>query len=146
VPRALPRVLALLFVAGATVVGLLLLSDATKYRGVRHEGGQTRVVFTVDTRRYAHTPLDAARSLWSACVGSVGWEESTGPRAGARDTFVATVRPGLGEDSRRRLRGCLQDAIVDRISGKVVSMPTTGGVSPGGSPTLDPDGGRSADG
>jgi hypothetical protein len=141
-PRALPRVLALVVVAGATVIGLLLLSDATKYRGVRHEGGETRVVFSVDTKRYHHSPLDAARSLWSACVGSVGWEETTGPTAGARETFTATIRPGLGEDSRRRLRGCLEDAAVDRISGHVRSMPTTGGFSPGRSETRDPDRGR----
>ena len=141
-PRTLPRVLALLVVAGATVIGLLLLSDATKYQGLRHEGGETRVVFTVDTKRYQHSPLDAARSLWSACVGSVGWEESIGPVHGPRDRFVSTVRPGLGEDSRRRLRGCLEDAAVDRISGHVVSMPTSPGLSPGGSPPGDPDRGR----
>ena len=138
-PRALPRVLALVVVLGATIGGLLLLKDATKYRGVRHEGGQTTVVFTVDTKRYAHTPLDAARSLWSACVGSVGWEQSTGPEANADGSFVSTIRPGLGEDSRRRLRGCLADATVDRSQGDVTAMPTSGGFSPGGARTRDPD-------
>jgi len=141
-PRALPRVLALVLVAGATVIGLLLLSDATKYRGVQHEGGETRVVFTIDTNRYQHEVEDAAETLWSACVGSVGWEESNLPRPAAHDRWVAPVRPGLGEDSRRRLRGSLEDATVDRIRGDVVSMPTSGGFSPRRSETRDPDRGR----
>lgn len=138
--RTLPRALALIVVLGATIVGLLLLSDATKYRGVRHEGGETRVVFTVDTKRYDHGDAQAARVLWSACVGSVGWDDSTGPHPAANNRFVATVRPGLGEDSRRRLRGCLEDATVERVQGDVVAMPTSAR-SPAERPR-DPDRGR----
>lgn len=116
-----PRWLGLLVVLVATVAGLIALSNATKFRG-EQEAGTTRVEFSVDTRNYHHDLEDAAASLWYACVGSVSWEDATHPVATSAGTFVASIRPALGEDSRRRFRGCLEDASVDRIRGDVVDM------------------------
>jgi hypothetical protein len=123
-PRTLPRLLGLLVVLAATIVGLLALSDATKFQGQHDDTGSTRVEFSVDTKNYHHDEEDAAASLWYACVGAVSWEQTTQPEATATGTFVATVSPALGEDSRRRFRGCLEDASVERISGHVVEMTT----------------------
>lgn len=124
----LTRTFGLLVVAAATVVGLFVLRDATKFEGERSDTGETRVVFTVEAKKYGHDLQDAAASLWYACVGSVSWEESDSPQATGdqEGEFVAAVRPALGEDSRRRFRGCLEDATVDKLSGDVVAMDSYG--------------------
>ena len=121
-PPRFPRWLGLLVVLVATVGGLIALSNATKFRGEQEQGGTTRVEFSVETRNYHHDLEDAASSLWYACVGAVSWEDATHPEATDAGTFVASIRPALGEDSRRRFRGCLEDASVDRIRGDVVDM------------------------
>ena len=117
-----PRWIGLLVVLVATVGGLIALSNATKFQGRQEAGGSTRVEFTVETRNYHHDLEDAASSLWYACVGSVAWEDATHPVLVSGSTFTADIRPALGEDSRRRFRGCLEDASVDRILGDVVRM------------------------
>jgi hypothetical protein len=121
-----PRWLGLVLVLAATVGGLVALSNATKFTGSQEAGGSTRVEFEVETRNYHHDLEDAAASLWYACIGSVSWEDATHPAAVDDDTFVAEVRPALGEDSRRRFRGCLEDASVDRVRGDVVGMTQIG--------------------
>lgn len=119
------RVVGLVVVLGATLVGLFALSDATRFRGQQLEEGATHVEFTVETRNYHHHLRDAAASLWFPCIGAVGWSDSSGPHAVDDGRFTAWVRPALGEDSRRRLRGCLEDATVDKVRGHVLSMETT---------------------
>lgn len=121
-PPQVPRLLGLVVVLVATVVGLVALSNATKFEGEQEHGGTTRVEFTVETRNYHHDLEDAASSLWYACVGVVSWEDATHPVAVDAGRYVASIRPALGEDSRRRFRGCLEDASVDRIRGDVVGM------------------------
>lgn len=121
----LGRTLGLVVVAVATVVGLVVLADATKFEGEIDESGVTEVQFAVDTRGYHHGLDNAATSLWNVCIGTVNWSEVSGPTAVGDGTFHAAVRPSLGEDTRRRLRGCLEDATVDKVRGHTISMDTT---------------------
>lgn len=121
-PPRVPRVLGLVLVLVATVVGLLALSNATKFEGQQDTGGATRVEFEVRTRNYRHEITDAAASLWYACIGVVSWDEATHPVPVGDGHYVASIHPALGQDSRRRFRGCLEDASVDRIRGDVVLM------------------------
>ena len=114
--------LGLVLVAIVTTLGVLALSDATKYRGVSEGEGSTQVLFEVETRGYGHAQEDAAASLWYACVGTVSWQASTPPRLLGDDVFTATVGPALGEDARRRFRGCLEDGTVDKVRGDVERM------------------------
>jgi hypothetical protein len=110
-----------------SVLGVVALADATKFEGQTEAAGTTRVVFSVDTKNYHHPEHDAARALWFTCVSAVSWDESTPPRSlgdAADGEYTATVSPALGEDSRRRLRGCLEDATLDRISARVRSIET----------------------
>jgi hypothetical protein len=113
-----------------SVLGVIALADATKFEGQTEGAGSTQVVFSVDTKNYHHPEQDAARALWYACVSAVSWDESTSPRPlgdgvdSADGEYTAAVSPALGEDSRRRLRGCLEDATVDRISARVRSIET----------------------
>jgi hypothetical protein len=117
-------VLGLVVVALVTTLGVVGLSDATKYEGETKSDGMTRVVFDVDVKNYHHDLGDAATSLWYACVGAVNWHEVTAPIVIADDDYEATVRPALGEDSRRRFRGCLEDGTVDKVRGDVELMET----------------------
>jgi hypothetical protein len=117
-------VLGLLVVAAVTVVGVVLLRDATKYVGGHGRGGATQVDFSVEVKHYHHDLEDAAASLFYACVNTVGWEHATSPAAIDGSTFRATIRPRLPEDSSRRFRGCLEDATVDKVRGDVVRLQT----------------------
>ena len=116
--------LGLVLVAIVTTLGVLALSDATKYRGESEGGGSTQVLFEVETKGYPHPVEDAAASLWYACVGAVSWHASTPPRPLGDAAFTATVGPALGEDARRRFRGCLEDGTVDKVRGDVERMVT----------------------
>jgi hypothetical protein len=119
--------LGLAAVGVASVLGVIALADATKFEGEAADSGSTRVVFSVSSKNYHHPEHEAAAALWYTCVSAVSWEESTPPRpVGDRDegAYAAAVSPALGEDSRRRLRGCLEDATVDRISARVRSIET----------------------
>ena len=81
-------------------------------------------MFQVDTKNYHHDLEDAAAVALVRLrrLGQLG----RGDRAHrVRLGHVHRHRPpGLGEDSRRRFRGCLEDASVDRISGHVLAMTT----------------------
>jgi hypothetical protein len=116
--------LGLLAVALVTVLGVLALADATKYRGGLGPEARTAVVFRVEVKHYHHDLEDAAASLWYACLPSVGWERATPPVAVGDDRFSAEIRPGLPEDARRRFRGCVEDGTVDKVRGHVVHMDT----------------------
>ena len=117
----------LVVVAAVTVLGVVALSDATKYQGGLGAGGTTTIDFSVQVKHYHHDLEDAAASLWYACVGTVGWEGATAPALvpGEPRTYRATITPGLPEDSRRRFRGCLEDGTVDKVRGTLVRMATT---------------------
>jgi hypothetical protein len=115
----------LIVVAAITIVGILVLSDATKYEGGWGPRGETRIDFSVDTSpRYHHDLEDAAASLFYACVSTVGWEHTTAPRLVSGSTFRATISPTLPEDSRRRMRGCMEDGTVDKLRGHVEDIQT----------------------
>jgi hypothetical protein len=38
------------------------------------------------------------------------------------DHFSVTVSPAFGENGRKRLTGCIEDATVDRVMGHVVTL------------------------
>jgi hypothetical protein len=114
----------LLLVALVTVVGVVVLADATKYEGGLGAARRTTVDFSVEAKHYHHDLEDAAASLWYACLSSVGWEGATAPTQVGPSSFRAEIRPGLPEDSRRRFRGCMEDGTVDKVRGDVESMTT----------------------
>ena len=120
----------LLAVTVVTVLGVLALADATKFEGETEGHGATQVLFEVEAKNYHHDLEDAAASLWFACVGAVNWEQSTAPEDIGDDVYRAAVQPALGEDSRRRFRGCLEDATLDKVRGDVERMETVPAVLP----------------
>jgi hypothetical protein len=108
--------------AAAAVVGLDVLGDATQTRPDReHPNAVTEVVFDVSVRDERNV-AQAAQGLWGACQTTI--QRSTSPAdvavEGSRARVV--VRPALGTHARQRLSGCLEDATLDRVLGRVVAM------------------------
>lgn len=117
---AIKRLLGLLVIGVLIVGGLGLLQDATEYEGgVDSESGQTEVIFDVATNGFGHSKEYAAKVLWHTCVGTItDWTEVDEPVPQA-DSYVASVRPALVEETRRRLKGCLIDSTIDNVLGDV---------------------------
>lgn len=126
------RALLLPLVLVAGVVGIDALADATQNRPDRQAdpGSASAVTFEVDGRNFPHRQ-DPGQVLWVACQGTFGSATLHLAEVG-EGTYRATVQPALGEHAQRRLRGCLDDATVDRLSGHLVGVETLA------RPDLDP--------
>lgn len=111
-------------VAAVLWLGIDQLADVTQTRpDVAVAGSSSEVVFSVATKRYEGTLEEAANALWAACGGtipSVDDEAGVTPRGEA--TFQVTVRPAIGPNAKDRLRGCLADATIDRVTGRVITI------------------------
>ncbi len=120
--RAL-RPLVLLAVAVAVVLGgVHLLREATEYHGGAGVEAQTTVLFSIRDNGFRHGDDFAATALWQTCIATIGWSGEDEPVAAGERTYRAVLRPSLPEDTRRRLRGCLEDLVVNHVKGNVVSM------------------------
>lgn len=118
------RVVIIAIGAVIAVYGILALADATQNRPDRIDPDSTsRIVIEVRTRDFDTTL--AAQGLFSACHQTVEHMKAEGPVsavAGESDTFALVVRPSLGEHSRRRLEGCLEDGTIDRVRANVLAI------------------------
>ena len=112
-------ILAMLVTAGLAFFGFQLLQETTEYHGGDGKAAQTTVTFTVKIKRY-HSVEVAANALWQTCTGNIGWNDISPPARQSDGSYVASVRPSLTADTKRRLRGCLDEATLDRVQGKVV--------------------------
>jgi hypothetical protein len=117
----------LVFAVGAVfaVLGVIALADATQNRPDEIDrNSSSRIVIHVRSRGF-DTEL-AAQGLFAACHQTVEHMSVQGagvtPVAGEDDTFAIVVRPSLGEHSRRRLQGCLEDGTIDRVWANVVAI------------------------
>jgi hypothetical protein len=103
------------------LISLVVLADATSYQGQRGSpSANTQVTFHVETKR--SSPIQASRALWYTCIGPMGLNGTVPRPVGDDGDFRATIHPSLGEDSSRRLRGCIQDITIDRVKGHLVAM------------------------
>ncbi len=112
-------ILAMLVTAALAFFGFQLLAETTEYHGGDGKAPQTTVTFTVDIRGF-HSLDSAASALWQMCTGNIGWDDNSPPMRQPDGVYVASVRPSLTADTKRRLRGCLNEATLDRVQGKVV--------------------------
>ncbi|MFD0683570.1 hypothetical protein [Actinomadura fibrosa] len=125
--RATAAVLAALAVAWLAVDEL---AERTQDRADRPvAAAASTVVIEADTRGStgAATPDPLVTRLWEYCRGSTRpYVEGGGtvPLGGGR--YALVVRPALGEHALRRMRGCLEDAVVDRARFRVVSVSPAG--------------------
>ena len=122
------KALAVLAVAVMGAFGVIGLAELTQNRPDPVEAGTATVVtFDVATRDYQRGDGAAAQALWAVCSATVGGEV-TGVAALAEGTvddgYTVSISPAIGENGRKRLVGCLEDATLDRVMGHVESITT----------------------
>jgi hypothetical protein len=111
-------------VAVVAVGGIDWLGDAIQTRPeVRQEGVTTRVEIELRGARSTARPEQAAAILWGTCShvlrGAVGQETIRSLGGGRMELLVpAHITPRAEE----RVRGCLEDAVVDRVQATVVAV------------------------
>ncbi|HET9442382.1 MAG TPA: hypothetical protein VFO65_03605 [Acidimicrobiales bacterium] len=115
-----PHVVVVAVVAAAATVGIDALADATQNRADIRRPGTTGVVVVAVSSRDAGTTLEATEMLWGACRVQLGRRyQLTGIRELGAGLVEVRVRPAVGKYAERRLRGCIADGTVDKISGRV---------------------------
>jgi hypothetical protein len=117
------RLLAGVLAVALLVIGIDTLSDATQNRPDDVEAGtRSTVEFDVTLRHRNRSDAAAADTLWSVCAGTITHATTLSGPAAVGDTWKVTVEPALGEHSRRRLVGCLEDATIDGVLGRVLDL------------------------
>ena len=107
----------------ALTAGLDVLADLTQDRPDRISPvSRSEIVLDVRHRSVDPAELRTAQGLWGACQGTV-WQQLTEPGVvGLGDgRFLVTTSPAVGEHAWRRLQGCLEDMVIDRVRARVVS-------------------------
>lgn len=120
---ALPVVAAMLGL-GLSVATIDLLGDALQTRpDVSEHGATTRIDVELRGARSNARPEQVAATLWGTCShvlhGTVPAATIRAVDEGRIEVLVAT---DIGTHAEERLRGCLQDAVVDRVQATVVSL------------------------
>lgn len=130
-PRAVIR-RARVPVAMATLALLIAMSidvlgDLTQNRpDARPLGGSGLVTLEVNRNGFTRPRLEAARSLWAACSGTVSKAHSATSFDALRGGKVLVViEPAPGPNAQRRLRGCFDDATLDNIQARVLDISIT---------------------
>ncbi|MFE1443918.1 hypothetical protein [Streptomyces sp. NPDC058739] len=116
-------------VVGSALLAALIvgLADLTQTRAEPHDPSEaTSVLVRLDVRNQNMTAERrslAARQMWEGCRGStyVALHKATFGNLGD-GLYAGVVRPALTENDRLRLRGCLEDASLERVHLTVVGM------------------------
>lgn len=126
--RSLPRwalsiAVATLVTAGATA-GIDWLGDAIQTRPeARRANVSTRVDIAMRGARSEARPEQAAMILWGTCShvlhGTVG---AAAIRENGRGLIEVIVPTDIGPNAEQRLRGCLEDTVVDRVQATVLGV------------------------
>lgn len=117
-------------VVGVLVIALLwggidLLADLTQGRpDLRSSGAASQITLEVRADDADLTSATmAAQGLWGACRSTLNKPLEASPVIDRSGGFVRIfVQPALGENSKKRLVGCLEDALIDHVQARVVSI------------------------
>jgi len=105
--------------------GIDVLGDLTQGRPDLHNSGAASEI-VLDVRfddADLKSPIMAVEGLWGACRSTLNKDLQGPPVIDRLGSLVRIfVRPGLGEHSKRRLVGCLEDSLIDHVQGRVVSI------------------------
>lgn len=121
IPRLWPK-LGLVVVAFVSIgIGVDALADATQTRPdpVLPVSSTTRVVFAVEHARVGPDLFATASHLWGTCAPQLSARHRLMRLEPVPGGVAAVVAPGVGPYAERRLRGCLRDAVLDRVRGDV---------------------------
>lgn len=127
-PRRAARLTAVGVVGAALLAALVVgLADLTQTRAEEaDESAATSVVVQVDLRDKSMDEARrslAARQVWERCRDSTSVPLNHASLGDLGDgLYAGVVRPALTDHDRRRLRGCLEDATLERVSLTVVGM------------------------
>jgi hypothetical protein len=124
--RSLRNVLVAAALVVAGVLGTDALGDLTQSRP-DHVAPDSRsaIVLHVTGRDYLQDLDDGARHLWAACAGTTSRrlvDDADAFTEVGDDDYRFVVQPALGNYTRRKLVGCLEDLTVDNLVGDVVSI------------------------
>jgi hypothetical protein len=112
--------LAAIVLAGA----ITAIAGATRdHEELPGTSGSVAIVLRVDNRFTTRTPVRTAESLFMACRHTLSDRYRATAfldAGGGHITF--TISPSFGPQAARRLQGCLEDAVIDRISASVLSL------------------------
>jgi hypothetical protein len=108
----------------ALAVGINQLGDWTQTRPEAVDpGSRARVTLSVEVQGYLGPPEDAARALWAVCETQLGSRTRiVSPAQVTGSELSVVVSPAPGPTSTKRLRGCLDDATIDRVRGDLDSV------------------------
>jgi hypothetical protein len=115
---------AAVLVAALTAAAIDELGDALQTRpDVRQEDVSTRIELQLRGARSTAWPEQAAATLWGTCshvlhgtVGAASFRDLGGGH------FELLVPTHIGSHAAQRVRGCLQDAVVDRMQASVLTL------------------------
>lgn len=119
------RALILLAMVVVAAVAVDALGDLTQARPDNVPPGfRTEVVYDVEVNGYLQSVDDAARNLWGACAGTIAERlvVDEGVTQIAPGRYRLVLDPAIGEIGERKLRGCMEDATLERIKGDVVQV------------------------
>ncbi|HEX7166859.1 MAG TPA: hypothetical protein VF230_07750 [Acidimicrobiales bacterium] len=102
--------------------GVDRLADATQNRPdalVPMSAG--RVVIQIENRQAPAADVASAKALWGACSNQIGSRYAlTGVEALNGGRVELRMRPAIGKYAERRLRGCLEDSVMDLVRAEVL--------------------------
>jgi hypothetical protein len=131
-PKGRVARVAVVGVVGAALLAALVvgLADLTQTREQSASGSEaTSVLVQVDVRgsdMTAERQALAAQQVWERCRDSTSVPLHHATLGSLGDgMFAGVVRPALAEHDRMRLRGCLEDAALDRAHLTVMGMGDT---------------------
>ena len=124
--RSARRIFAGLILASLMAVLIDQLGDLTQTRpDVVKPGSTATVTLQVSHHGWSRSELAAAQTLWTVCrstmpasIDESGWVRT------APATFQMTLSEGLGEHTVRQVHGCLEDAGLDNVQGRVLEITT----------------------
>lgn len=121
--RPVGRILGGTILATVAVVAVVALAGATQSRPDTVTE-RTATDLTLEIFGESHTnPTGTAVRLWEACSGTVPGAVDAHSFRGSGNTAVhIELRPAVGPNAERRLRGCLQDVTLDKIQASVVDL------------------------
>lgn len=112
-----------------TAAAIDWVADRTQTRpDVLSAGVTTHIELQLHGEVVAHDPERAFGHLWSLCTGPDVFRRRQLPMPvvehGPPGRFRLEIAAHVGEHSMARLRGCLNDATLDKVRGQVVRMET----------------------
>lgn len=124
VKQLLKRVALVVVIAFASLRGLDALADMTQTRPDKDLAGTaTTLDVEIYTNHRGMTSLVLAESLWAACQGTARREVTFQQLSEGR--VAMKFEPGLGHHAEQRVHGCLEDALLDNVQARVLSVTTT---------------------